>query len=67
MIELTINGAPQQFSGPLTVSQLIDQLTLTGKRVAIECNGEVVPRSQFNETPLNNGDRLEIIVAVGGG
>ncbi|MBZ0104265.1 MAG: sulfur carrier protein ThiS [Sulfuricella denitrificans] len=67
MIELIINGAPQQFPTPLTAALLIERLMLTGKRVAIELNGEIVPRSQFNETLLNNGDSLEIVVAVGGG
>ena len=66
MIELVINGTPQRFSTPLTVTQLADQLGLAGKRVAIERNGEIVPRGQFNETTLNHGDRLEIVVAVGG-
>lgn len=67
MLELAINGQPRQFPGPLTVAQLMDRLELAGKRVAIERNGEIVPRSQFNETPLNHGDQLEIVVAVGGG
>lgn len=67
MIELTINGTPQQFPRPLTVTQLVDQLALAGKRVAIERNGEIVPRSQFTETSLKHGDQLEIVVAVGGG
>jgi sulfur carrier protein len=42
-------------------------LDLTGKRIAIEKNGEIVPRSQHADTPLASGDRLEIVVAVGGG
>jgi sulfur carrier protein len=67
VLELTINGQPRQFPDPLTVAQLVDHLALAGKRVAIERNGEIVPRSQFNETPLNHGDQLEIVVAVGGG
>ncbi len=67
VIELTINGTPRQFPGPLTVAQLVDELTLAGKRIAIERNGDIVPRSQFTETPLAHGDQLEIVVAVGGG
>ncbi|MDO8891009.1 MAG: sulfur carrier protein ThiS [Sulfurimicrobium sp.] len=67
MIELSINGKQQQFTGPLTVTQLVYQLALVGKRVAIERNGEIVPRSQFDQTPLCHGDQLEIVVAVGGG
>ena len=51
----------------LNVAELVDKLGLTGKRLAIECNGEIVPRSRFAETPLRDGDKLEIVGAVGGG
>lgn len=67
MIELTINGEPRSLPAPLTLTQLIETLDLAGKRVAIEKNGEIVPRSQHADTPLMDGDRLEIVVAVGGG
>ena len=68
MIQLTINGNPRQFDVPrLNVAELVDLLGLTGKRLAIERNGEIVPRSQFGETPLLAGDKLEIVGAVGGG
>ena len=67
MIELVINGEPRTFSAPLTLAQLIELQDLAGKRIAIEKNGEIVPRSQHASTPLTSGDRLEIVVAVGGG
>ena len=67
VIELLINGEPLRFPAPLTLSQLIESLDLVGKRIAIEKNGEIVPRSQHTSTPLISGDRLEIVVAVGGG
>lgn len=67
MIQLIINGQPQQFETSLNVAQLIDRLSLQGKRIAIECNGEIVPRSQFSQQILQHGDRLEVVVAVGGG
>ncbi len=67
MIELTINGTPRQFAAPLNVIQLVENLDLAGKRIAVERNGDIVPRSQFNITPLSSGDKLEIVVAVGGG
>ena len=67
MIELAINGEPRNFPAPLTLAQLIETLDLAGKRIAIEKNGEIVPRSQHADTPLADGDRLEIVVAVGGG
>lgn len=66
-MELMINGEARQFSEPLTVAGLIDQLGYTGKRIAIERNGEIVPKSQHAATSLATGDRLEIVVAVGGG
>ncbi len=67
MIELLINGEPRAFPAPLTLSQLIASLDLLGKRIAIEKNGEIVPRSQHADTRLASGDRLEVVVAVGGG
>ena len=67
MIALTINGEPRSFEGPLTVAQLIEHLALLGKRIALERNGEIVPRGSFAQQPLTDGDRLEIVVAVGGG
>ncbi len=67
MIDLLINGEPRTFPVPLTLTQLIVSLDLVGKRIAIEKNGEIVPRSQHADTALSNGDRLEIVVAVGGG
>ena len=67
MIALTINGQPRSFPGPLNVAGLIDQLELQGKRIAMERNGEIVPRSRFGAMELNDGDALEIVVAVGGG
>ena len=67
MIELLINGETRTFPAPLTLARLIESLDLAGKRIAIEKNGEIVPRSQHASTPLASGDRLEIVVAVGGG
>ena len=67
MIQLTINGQPQQFESPINVTQLVDHLALHGKRIAIERNGEIIPRSQFSEQMLVHGDHLEVVIAVGGG
>ena len=67
MINLYINGESRQFPASLSVAGLVESLELQGKRVAIERNGEIVPRSQYPETMLDEGDRLEIVVAVGGG
>ena len=67
MIGLIINGESRAFPAPLTLAQLVETLSLAGKRIAIEKNGEIVPRSQYAETQLADNDRLEIVVAVGGG
>ncbi|UXY15326.1 sulfur carrier protein ThiS [Chitiniphilus purpureus] len=67
MLELSINGHPQTFARPLSVAELVEQLGFAGKRLAVELNGEIVPRSQHAGTALADGDTLEIVVAVGGG
>ncbi len=67
-MKISINGNIKQFdSENMTISALVVTLNLTGKRLAIEKNGEIVPRSQFAETKLQDGDKLEIVGAVGGG
>jgi sulfur carrier protein len=67
VIEVNVNGAAQRFEPDTKVSALLERLQLAGKRVAVERNGEIVPRSRFAQTALADGDRLEIVVAVGGG
>ncbi|MDP2880020.1 MAG: sulfur carrier protein ThiS [Azonexus sp.] len=67
MLELKINGEARQFSAALTVTGLIERLGYSGKRIAVERNGEIVPKSQHATTALVSGDQLEIVVAVGGG
>jgi sulfur carrier protein len=67
VITIIINGSTRQFQQPIYVSSLIDEMGLTGKRIALERNGEIVPRSNFAVQQLADGDKLEIVVAVGGG
>jgi len=67
MLNITLNGEPRQLVSELSVAGLIEQLGYAGKRVAVERNGEIVPKSRHAETALATGDRLEIVVAVGGG
>ena len=66
-MEILLNGERRQFSSPMTVAALVEALGYAGKRIAVERNGEIVPRSQHAEVSLADGDRLEIVVAVGGG
>ncbi len=68
LIQITINGKAREFEATIsTLSDLVEKLGLTGKRLAIERNGEIVSKSTFAEVPLQNGDKLEIVGAVGGG
>ena len=66
-MEIIINGEARQFPAPLTVAALVETLGYTGKRIAIERNGEIVPRGRHAEVLLTEADRIEIVVAVGGG
>ena len=68
LIQITINGNTRSFDAEITtVAALVEKIGLVGKRLAIERNGEIVPKSTFAEVPLQNGDKLEIVGAVGGG
>lgn len=65
---LHINGRQREFPGEtMSVASLVQQLGLLGKRLAIERNGEIVPRGSFENVMLRSGDKLEIVGAVGGG
>jgi sulfur carrier protein len=66
-IQVTINGAAHRFDEALDIAALVERLELSGKKIAVEKNGEIVPRSVHRSTRLSDGDRLEIVVAVGGG
>ena len=65
-MELTINGEKRAVSAS-TLSQLVEQLGMKADRVAIELNREIVPRDRWPQTPLKDGDQLEIVHFVGGG
>lgn len=66
-MKLHINGEAREFPGGLSVRGLLDQLGLKGDRVAVELNLEIVSRERWESTPLQEGDRLEIVHFVGGG
>lgn len=67
MIEVRINGVAQHLPAGTSLAELLANLQLLDRRLAIECNLEVVPRSQYAERCLLDGDRLEIVHAIGGG
>ena len=67
MIQVIVNGSAHRLERPLELAALIQRLALSGKRIAVERNGEIVPKSAHGSTLVADGDRLEIVVAVGGG
>jgi sulfur carrier protein len=66
-MHILLNGETTAVTDDLSVAALLDQLSLSGKRLAVECNGQLVPRSQHAEHVLSAGDRIEIVEAMGGG
>jgi thiamine biosynthesis protein ThiS len=66
-VKITLNGEPFEIAEPLTVSELLTQLDIDARRVAVECNLVVLKRSAFGETTIHAGDEVEIVNFVGGG
>ena len=64
---LTVNGESRSFQGVADVAALVSALGLDTKKVAVERNLEIVPRSAYGKTPLADGDRIEIVHFIGGG
>lgn len=66
-MQILLNGETYPLSKPLTLAELLEQLELTGKRLAVEVNLAIVPRSQHEQHVLKAGDKVEIVHAIGGG
>jgi sulfur carrier protein len=66
-MQIALNGDTAEVEESVVMTALIASLDLSGKRIAVEVNGELVPRSRFDLHVLKPGDRVEIIQAVGGG
>ena len=66
-LRLSLNGEAREFPSPLTIAALLDHLALDPKKIAVERNLEIVPRSSYEQVGLNEGDRLEIVHFIGGG
>jgi sulfur carrier protein len=66
-MQVTVNGQERALPDGATVADLIVQMELAGRRIAVERNGEIVPKSAHAQTRLADGDRVEVVVAVGGG
>ncbi len=66
-ISIELNGSRRSVAAGISLAQLLKTLDMAGQRVAIEVNEDVVPRSEYAGTVLSEGDRVEIIRAIGGG
>lgn len=66
-MEVIVNGEMRRFPDGMTVAQLLKDMVLTDKRLAVEVNQEIVPRSTHGDYRLQAGDRVEIVHAIGGG
>ncbi|HEX8374595.1 MAG TPA: sulfur carrier protein ThiS [Geminicoccaceae bacterium] len=66
-ISITVNGEVREIPGPATVADLLARIGLDLRKVAVERNLEIVPRSTYAATPLSAGDQLEIVHFIGGG
>jgi thiamine biosynthesis protein ThiS len=67
IMHIKVNGESHEFSAPLTIEALIQQLAIDPKGVAIECNRTIISRSRYMETLVNEGDEIEIVRFIGGG
>lgn len=66
-MNLLVNGQDRQVPEGCTIAALLVELRVTGQRLAVERNGEIVPRSRHGDTALQAGDRVEVVQAIGGG
>jgi sulfur carrier protein len=66
-MDITLNGEPRQLAAQTTLTQLLESEGLAGRRVAVEVNGEIIPRGSHATHVLGAGDRVEIVHALGGG
>jgi len=66
-MKIMLNGREKSFKAPLTISALLQDMDLGERRVAVEVNREIVPRSQHEGFQLQDNDRVEVVFAIGGG
>jgi thiamine biosynthesis protein ThiS len=66
-VTIVVNGRPRELPGPLSIAELLSQLELPSRGVAVEVNLQLVPRARHAEHRLADGDQLEIVTLVGGG
>ena len=66
-MQIQVNGEPRRFDRSVTIAQLLAELGLAERRVAVEVNREIVPRSEHARHTLRDADRVEVVIAIGGG
>lgn len=66
-VQLTLNGQSAAVDAGTTLGQLIDARGIVRRMIAVEYNGEIIPRHQYDDIVLNDGDQLEVVQMVGGG
>lgn len=66
-MQVQVNGEVQTIHDGATLGELLEQLSLTGGRIAVEINRDIIPRSEHGQHRLNDGDRIEVVQAIGGG
>ncbi|MDE2234314.1 MAG: sulfur carrier protein ThiS [Gammaproteobacteria bacterium] len=66
-MQITVNGKPAVLPESSTAQELIQRLELSGKRIALEVNGTIVPRSTYHSHQFHEGDHVEVVHAIGGG
>ena len=64
---IILNGENKQVDSGTNIEQLLNIIGLNNKKLAVEVNEHIVPRSEFSETPLKDSDKIEIVQAIGGG
>ncbi|EDM46223.1 sulfur carrier protein ThiS [Marinobacter algicola DG893] len=67
VMQVQVNGDAMELPEEVTVAVLIERMALVGKRFAVEVNEDIVPRSQHATFSLNEGDKVEVVHAIGGG
>ena len=67
VMNISVNGEARAVPAPLTIAALLESLGVAGKRVAVEVNREIVPKSRHAEFKIQESDRVEVVFAIGGG
>jgi len=66
-MQIVVNGELRPLDADMTLAALLDSMQLAGRRIAVEVNREIVPRSRHAEFTLKPDDRVEVVTAIGGG